>query len=162
MPHPHLAAQLGQQLSLPIIHLDEVYWEPGGFSLKRPSDSVAQDIERYRMGSQWIVEGVFGELAIRFVDRADGFFWLNMDWIYCHSNLLQRGSQSSQQLDPELADANFHQLIVWASNYWKRDNLRSYQGHKALFDAFPGAKYLLQSREEVDRCLANLSRSCPL
>ncbi len=109
------------------------------------------------MHSQWIVEGVFGELALRFLDKAECLIWLDMDWRYCLSNLLQRGSESSKQLDQEEAEENFRKLLAWASKYWDRDNLRSYKGHKELFDSFKEHKRVLRSRDEVDLLVSDPS-----
>jgi adenylate kinase family enzyme len=146
----YLARKLGLRLSILPTHLDDLFWEPGGFNRKRPPEVVAQDIEAIHKLSEWIVEGVFGELAARFLDRAECLIWLDMDWACCRSNLLGRGFESSKQLDKAQAEENFRKLLVWASQYWDRDNLRSYTGHKELFDSFKGDKRVLRSRNEVD------------
>jgi adenylate kinase family enzyme len=150
----YLARRLGQRLSITPTHLDDLFWEPGGFNQKRPQEIVLQDIEGILKLHQWIVEGVFGELAVRFLDRAECLIWLDMDWEYCQANLIHRGSESSQQLDKEQAEENFGKLLLWASQYWTRDNLRSYDGHKGLFDSFKQYKRVLRSRIQVDLLLA--------
>jgi adenylate kinase family enzyme len=146
----YLARQLGQRLSITPTHLDELFWEPGGFNQKRPQEVLSHDIEAINTNARWIVEGVFGELAVRFLDKAECLIWLDMDWGCCLSNLLQRGSESSKQFDKAEAEVNFRKLLAWASKYWERDNLRSYKGHQELFDSFKGHKRVLRSRDEVD------------
>ena len=146
----YLAAQLGARLAIAVSHLDRLFWEPGGFSAKRPQALVLQDIERIRQQRQWIAEGVFGELAQRFLEDAEALIWLDMDWETCHRNLLRRGSESAGQSDPESAEASFQRLIAWAGQYWAREDLRSYTGHKEIFDTFRRAKWALRSREEVN------------
>jgi adenylate kinase family enzyme len=146
----YLAAQLGARLAVPVTHLDQLFWEPGGFTVKRPQARVLRDIERVKQNPRWIAEGVFGELARRFLEDAEALIWLDMDWAICHSNLLQRGSESDRQPDPQAAEASFQRLLVWASQYWAREDLRSHRGHQAIFDTFPRAKRALRSRAEVD------------
>ena len=146
----YLARKLDERLSIAPTHLDKLFWEPGGFNKKRPPEVVYREIDAISKTPQWLVEGVFGELAARFLDRAECLIWLDVDWEYCHSNLLQRGSESSKQLDKEQAEENFRKLVIWASNYWERVDLRSHKGHKELFDSFNGYKRVLRSRGEVD------------
>ena len=153
----YLALELGKHTTIPVIHLDKLFWEPGGFNIKRPKNVVMEDIDRLKQNSQWIVEGVFGELAERFLEKADSLIWLDMDWEYCRSNLLRRGSESSKQLDSETAEINFQKLLVWASEYWARDDLRSHSGHQKLFYTFQGRKWALRSRIEVEAFSSNPS-----
>lgn len=153
----YLAVQIGTQFGLPVTHLDALFWEPGGFNVKRPKELVLQDIEAIKQSEQWIIEGVFGELAAHFVENAEGLIWLEMDWDTCQSNLLRRGSESEKQRDPEAAEASFQRLLVWASQYWARDDARSHSGHQALFETFQGRKWTLHSREEVDTMIGDLS-----
>ena len=147
----YLASQLGAHFSIPVTHLDTLFWKPGGYTHKRPDGVVLRDIRTIRKNEQWIVEGVFGELVAHFLDHADGLIWLNMDWETCRKNLLDRGSESEQQRDPEAAKKSFAKLLTWASQYWDRDDARSFHGHQTLFDVFEGHKWVFQSRLEVDR-----------
>jgi hypothetical protein len=83
--------------------------------------------------------------------------WLDMDWNTCQSNLLGRGSESARQRDPEAAEASFQRLLVWASQYWARDDARSHSGHQVLFETFQGRKWVLRSRDEVDAMIGDPS-----
>lgn len=152
-----LAKKLGGILSIQVSHLDNLFWEPGSFSQKRSKEIVFQDISLLKDEESWIVEGVFGDLAQEFLERADCLIWLDMTWEVCHANLLQRGSESSRQLDPVQAEINFAKLLVWASHYYDRDNLRSHQGHKLLYTNFSKSKYYLKSKVEVEQFLSTVS-----
>ena len=151
----YLAKSMSEQLGIPVVHLDELFWMPGGFNEKRPKDIVFDEIEQLSKGASWIVEGVYGELASRFFSEADELIWLNFEWSECESGLLARGSESSKQLDPESAEANFRQLLIWASEYWSRNDLRSCKGHSELVDNFKGEKTVLRNRLEVDEYIGN-------
>lgn len=146
----YLAEQLSTRFTIPVIHLDSLYWEPGGFSLKRPKEVVSIEIKTLKTGEDWIVEGVFGELALQFAENAQHLIWLDMDWGNCKNNLLARGSESGQQLAPQKADQHFRELLEWAANYWTREDLRSHSGHKSIFADFDHWKIKLASKNEVD------------
>jgi adenylate kinase family enzyme len=154
----HLARELGAVTGAKLTHLDALFWVPGGFNQKRPADEVEADIaESLRVGT-WIVEGVFGELATRFLPQADLLIWLDLPWQVCRSSLLARGSESAKQLQPEQAEESFKRLIHWASEYWTRTDLRSYSGHSMLFREFGREKIKFADRRAVDQYVAEYKR----
>ena len=76
------------------MHLDELFWQPGGLDQKRQPTETASLIESARSGAGWVVEGVFGELAVQFLAGADVLVWLDFDWAVCEARLLARGKRS--------------------------------------------------------------------
>ena len=153
----YLAQRVSDRLHLEIIHLDQLFWEPGGFNVKRPKAIVYAEIATLVQGENWIVEGVFGELAQEFLPKADCLLWLDLDWATCSASLLQRGSESPKQLDAQLAEENFNKLLQWASDYWQRQDLRSQRGHASLFEQFNGKKVCFKTRGEVNGFIGSLS-----
>jgi adenylate kinase family enzyme len=153
----YLGQRLSDQFGHPLIHLDELFWEPGGFAVKRPKPLVFADVSRLAQGERWIVEGVFGELAQEFCPRADQLIWLDLDWAACERSLLQRGSQSATQQDQQAAEASFERLLAWAAAYPHRDGPRSQRGHRLIFEQFQGDKTRLTTRPDVAGFLAALA-----
>lgn len=156
----YLASKLSAYFGYPIIQLDLLFWEQGGFNTKRPKEIVYSEITRLAKEEKWIVEGVFGELAKEFFGNADYLIWLDLDHGTCIKNLLQRDSESAMQLDREAAEESFQKLIEWASNYWGREGPRSYHGHLSLFRDFSGNKRRIGSRQAVDEFLTSITNSC--
>ncbi|MBC7752684.1 MAG: AAA family ATPase [Moraxellaceae bacterium] len=146
----HLSKLLSDALkNKKIIHLDEYFWEPGGFNKKRPSEIVHAEIKQLSLRDSWIMEGVFGDLAANALEHATVLIFLNKLWDECKTALEQRGSQSATQLDPAAAEASFKDLLSWAKGYNTRENSRSLIGHSNLYEHFTGKKYKLSNREEV-------------
>lgn len=87
-----LASRLSDASGGSVVHLDDLFWEPGGFNKKRPQETVAVMINEAKAKDSWIAEGVFGELAEQFFDRAQFLIWLDVDWHTCHARLWKRGS----------------------------------------------------------------------
>ena len=146
----HLAKSLAMLGATPVIHLDQIFWMPGGFNEKKSRDEAIREVEEKRNENSWIVEGVFGELAELFLSRAQTLVYLDMDWATCQSGLKSRGSESSRQLDQVKAEENFGKLLLWAEQYWTRTNSCSHAGHLRLFSDFSGHKFKFTSRAEVD------------
>jgi adenylate kinase family enzyme len=155
----HLAKSLSAFYSLPVIHLDQLFWMPGGFNEKRSKDEVSREVEQKRKEDSWIIEGVFGELLELFLPRTQMLIYLEMDWASCQKALKLRGSESSRQLDPAKAEENFIKLLLWAEQYWTRNDLCSHPGHLRLFSDFSGTKLKFTSRAEVDKFLKHQKRT---
>jgi len=149
----HLAESLSAIYSIPVFHLDQIFWMPGGFNEKKPKDEVKIEIEQKRKDDSWIVEGVFGELAEMFLSRAQSLVFLDMDWAVCRAGLLARGSESSKQLEAAKAEENFEKLLLWAEQYWARTNSCSRSGHFQLFSNFVGQKFKFTRHAEVNEFL---------
>ena len=142
-------------LNIPHISLDEIFWEPGGYNMKRNDVDVEADIKKIQDSKSWVVEGVFGHLMDHLVSFADTFIHLDLPWAECKQNLLIRGSKSSKQLDRNKAKKNFQALLEWASQYDTRKSKASKNYHSSLFDNFEGETYRICNRGEVYRVLKN-------
>jgi adenylate kinase family enzyme len=144
---------LSRELATPgteIVHLDDLFWLPGGFNKKRSKEEINRLIVQSRGHDKWIAEGVFGELAKHFLDSANTLIWLDLPWELCRSRLEQRGSESKKHLGREQSEGGLLELLEWASHYYNRSDLRSHNGHQLLFDLFTGDKVQLKSVHEVD------------
>ena len=133
-----------------IIHLDNIFWMPGGFDVKRTKEEVEIMISNSKLADNWICEGVFGELAKQYFDAAQTLLWLNIDWEICKYRLEIRGFESKQHLGREQSSNGLIKLIDWASLYYQRTDLRSLTGHERLYNEFHGNKLILTSEHHVN------------
>jgi adenylate kinase family enzyme len=155
----YFAKQLAELMKTRVIHFDEHFWEPGGFNKKRPSDMVHEEIKLLSQEEKWIMEGVFGDLASTALGNATALIFLDKSWEECEAALMNRGSESSKQLDSIEAEKNFQELLVWAKAYWDRENSRSQKGHQKLYSDFKGTKVVFRSRADSQKFLgANLKK----
>ena len=145
-----LSSRLSSLLQVKEVNLDSVVWEPGGYNQKRSQESIDRELEKLSTESSWVVEGVFGALAEKLVSSADTLIFLDLDWPLCEQSLLSRGSESSKQLDHELAEENFRALLKWASEYGSRTSKSSREFHHHLYAGFKGTKLHVTTREEVN------------
>ena len=141
-----------------IIHLDNLFWLPGGFDKKRSKEEVYQLIVQSKNHNDWVVEGVFGELAKQYFDTAETLIWLDVTWDLCRSRLLKRGSESKKHMGRKQSQDGLLNLIEWASQYYNRTDLRSYSGHQSLFNAFQGNKVRLKSEDEANLYIQNVQQ----
>jgi adenylate kinase family enzyme len=153
-----LAKRLGNIFKAPVAHLDDFFWEPGGFDSKRSCEEVARLIQQSKDKESWIVEGVFGEMAEHYLDIAELLVWLDIDWEICRSRLERRGAESKRHQEREQSEEGLRKLIEWASLYYQRQDMCSHYGHKRLFDKFASTKVCLTSAREVNEFLQDAQR----
>ncbi|MBW8722058.1 MAG: hypothetical protein JF626_09385 [Polaromonas sp.] len=144
-----LATRLASLAPLTVIHLDELFWLPGGFDRKRSAEELASLITQKRIMPSWVVEGVFGELATPFLEDAQALIWLNPGWPVCRRRLPARGSESKAHMGRAQSEAGLARLLEWAPAYSSRDDTRSYKGHLSLFQQFPRHRLCLQTEEDA-------------
>jgi adenylate kinase family enzyme len=154
-----LAARLADLHGIPVVHIDDIFWEPGGFDQRRPREVVLSMIQEAKAKDSWIAEGVFGELAEQFFDRAGSLVWLDIDWPTCQARLLKRGSESKKHMMRTQSEEGLKNLVEWASRYYERTNARSFAGHRKLMETFPGQKIHLTSEAEVIRMMELIQQS---
>jgi adenylate kinase family enzyme len=139
-----------------IIHLDTIFWEPGGFDKKRWQREIDNLISQNVNHKEWIAEGVFGELINRFMYEASIFILLDMPWELCRKRLENRGSESKKHMCRTQSSEGLKKLNDWAQQYYERTNLTSKFGRQQLFEPFKGTKALLKSEEEVINYISKL------
>lgn len=153
-----LAQQLSSTIDGDVFHLDDFFWEPGGFNKKRSLEKIEFLIQQSKDSTSWIAEGVFGELASYYFDTAELLVWLDISWSICKKRLIKRGSESKRHLNREQSEKGLKMLCEWASQYNDRKDLRSYQGHKAMFTKFLRKKVYLNSENDVNTFITNFHK----
>jgi adenylate kinase family enzyme len=53
-----LAKKLANHTHSPVIHLDHIFWEPGGFDQKRAPGAMVDMINDAKAGESWIAKWV--------------------------------------------------------------------------------------------------------
>jgi adenylate kinase family enzyme len=134
-----LARALGARMDAEVIDLDRIHWLDK-VGVKRDEGDAKRMVSALAASSSWIIEGVFGWLSEVALPRATSLVWLDLPWSVCREGLAARGPWSGASVEQH---ADF---LAWAEDYWRRETPSSFKGHLALFDAFVGPKWRLQSR----------------
>jgi adenylate kinase family enzyme len=145
----YVAQALAAQVALPVIDLDDIFWLDGSYTTKRPADQVWTAIDRVREQPRWIVEGVYGSVVERLLDRAELLIGLALSWTECSRSLVEREQTRHSHRSPEL-EKGFEALMAYAAAYDRRTNDISRQGHQRRFDLFTGTRMRFESRAGVD------------
>ena len=147
----YLGEDLARKLESNYISLDDLFWEPGGFDIKRPPEHVDADIDRFKVQDSWVVEGVFGGMAEKFTPYADLLIILSIEWEVCRTSMLSRSK-------PGQTESSLAELVTWCSEYYSRDNKNSLKHHELLFSEFNHQKMRFETRQEVNSWLTSINK----
>lgn len=148
-----LAKAIATQLALPVIDLDTIFWLDGSYTAKRPAGQVWAAIDRIHEQDRWIVEGVYGSMVERLLDRADLLIWLALPWESCRAAVIDREAQRAIKT---ATPKEFEALLAYGAAYDERTNDISREGHQRLFDRFAGRRLRYENREQVNSFIASV------
>ena len=95
-----LAKTLGKKLSLPIIHLDAYYWQPGW---QETSCDCWQKIHQKLIeGDCWIIDGNYGNTMDLRLEAADTVIWLDFNRYLCLWRVVKRYLQYAGKTRPDM------------------------------------------------------------
>ena len=140
-----LARRLAEPLGLPVVHLDDVHWEPGRYGIARDRAVVHEDVRTIAAGEAWLIEGVYGLYVGIALPRTTTLIWLDLSEEECVANIMRRGIQGGESQE------SFDGLVKWVSEYrTRKNNWNSFEGHLKLFESFSGPKARLTNRDEIN------------
>ncbi len=139
-----LAGSLAQILQHPVVHLDDMHWEPGHFGIARERELRDRMVMEAAAAERWIMEGVYGQLVNMVFDRVTSLIWLDLPEEECIANARRRGIQGGD------SETGFQDLLTWIAEYRARkNNWNSFEAHAKLFDAYSGPKLRPRNRAEI-------------
>mgnify|MGYP001413433817 CR=1 FL=1 len=83
----HLAARLGVRA----VHLDDLHFLPGW--VERPDEEMLADLEPLLAGETFVVDGNYGRIRRRFMERVELAVWLDVPLPLAFARLLRRSAR---------------------------------------------------------------------
>ena len=148
-----LARKLGQITSLPVIHLDQIYWSPGNWehlSEEEFDERLLTELKK----SCWIMDGNFNRtLALRY-SYCDTVIWLDYSRITCVLGLLKRIVTNYGKTRPDMApgcNERFDfEFLKWIWNFNKEKRPKYMQLLQQRKDV---KVYILKNRRQAEKLL---------
>jgi adenylate kinase family enzyme len=116
-----LAVRLGESLSLPVHHLDRLYWQPGWEKLPRDEWRALQ--EELCAQPVWILDGNYtSTMDVRF-ESADAIILLDLSTLSCLVGVIRRRFRFRGRSRPDMAEGCPEKLdwefLKWILRYRK-------------------------------------------
>jgi adenylate kinase family enzyme len=98
-----LARRLGERLSLPVIHLDVIFWKPGWVEIG--DDVFRVEVERALQAPAWVCDGNFAGTWDLRMPLADTIVWLDQPRLLCLFRAVMRVfTYRGRRTRPDMAD----------------------------------------------------------
>lgn len=122
-----LSLALGNSLSIPVHHLDCMFWEPGWISIERKEFVHKQEVLFEQ--NQWIIDGNYGGTMDLRLEKADTIIFLDLPTIICLWGVLSRYFNYINDNRPDMAEGNGERvtleflIYVWTYRKQRKPNI---------------------------------------
>ena len=121
-----VAAELGQILELPVVHLDRLSWLPGWQELDR--GAFVEQVRTAAQQQRWIIDGNYtGTLSLR-LPRAQAVIWLDYSLPRCLWGVGKRIARWRGRVRPDMGEGCPERLdwefILWIITHHGRSRRR--------------------------------------
>ncbi len=136
-----LARRLAHVHGLAHLDLDTLAWMPAMPPCRRPLAESRISIETFVDATPgWVIEGCYGDLLEIVLLSCSELVFLNPGTEVCVANCRARPWEPHKYATPQAQDVNLPMLLNWVRAYSTRDDEFSLARHRAIFDAFTGAR----------------------
>jgi len=150
-----LARALKEKLGLPLVHLDQLWWQEGWTHVTR--EEFDRRLELALNMERWIMDGNFSRTIGQRLPKCDTIIYLDFSRWTCLWGVFQRILKNYGKVRPDMTDGCPERLdwdfikFVW--NFNKNNRVRNYT---YLAQAKHAKHIVLKSRKEVKAFLATL------
>ena len=151
-----LARQLGKKTGLPVVHLDQIWWEPGHWQHMSREEFDARLMAE--LGKpRWILDGNFNRTLEARLQKCDTVIYLDLPRIVCLKSWIGRVIRNWGTARPDMAEGCCEwfdpEMAKWIWKFNKQNRKRYLQ----LLSELEGKQiFIFRSRQEVKRFLEKL------
>ena len=150
-----LARLLGEKLSLPVVHLDKLFWLPGWVEMEK--DAFDALLLEEMAKEKWIMDGNFNRTMPQRLERCDTVIYLDFSRVACLWGVLKRTVTTHGTVRPDMGEGCPERIdlefLKWVWNFNKNKRERYY---KMLNEAEGKQTIVLKNRRMVKRFLRSL------
>ena len=152
----YFAKRLGVILNIPVIHMDNLYWNKDKTSITR--EELVEKLQPYLEKDSWIIDGNYHHTLKTRIAYATDVFFLDVSREECIRGMLERIDQERDDIPWVETKEDAEELIAWTKDYENRTK----EEEKALLDQYKHVKvHTLKSREEINAYLEKISKKIP-
>lgn len=114
----YFSKKLAQILSLPLIHMDNLYWNEKKESITR--EELINKLNPYLKQDKWIIDGNYHHTLELRLKYATDVFFLNLSRKECIQGILERVDQKRDDIPWIETKEDAEELIKWTESYEER------------------------------------------
>lgn len=97
-----LARSMGEKLSLPVVHLDKLFWKPGWVQISKEEFDTLLEQELHK--ERWIMDGNFSRTLPQRLSACDTVIYLDFSTAVCVLGVLKRVITTYGTTRPDMGD----------------------------------------------------------
>ena len=151
-----LARQLGEKTGLPVVHLDQIWWEPGHWQHMSREEFDARlmaELEKPR----WILDGNFNRTLEARLQKCDTVIYLDLPRIVCLKSWIGRVIRNWGTARPDMAEGCKEWFDPEMAKWIWKFNKQNRQRYLQILSELEGKRvHILKNRRAVKRFLETL------
>ena len=149
----YFSKKLGEIISLPIIHMDNLYWHKDKTSIT--DQELNEKLLPYLEKDNWIIDGNYHQTLELRLKYATDVYFLKMPRDECIEGILERIDEPRDDIPWIETKKDAVELISWTIDYEKRTQ----KAEENLLKKYPHVKVkTFYSRNEVNQYLNRLKK----
>jgi adenylate kinase family enzyme len=154
-----LAIHLREELNLPVVHLDSLYWSPGW--VETPKEEWLDQLKVETAKPTWVMDGNYGATLDARLSAADAVILLDLPRSVCLMRVVKRYLKYRGRTRPDMGPDCPEQLdwifIKWIWGFKQKRRPELIKKLEAVPDHIQVVS--LRSQNEVDRFLAHIRKA---
>ncbi len=148
----YFSKRLGEILSLPVVHMDNLYWNKDKTSVDL--DTLKARLQPYLEKEEWIIDGNYHKTLEMRLPYASDVFVLDLPRKECIQGILDRIDQPRDDIPWVESEDDATELIAWTADY----GFRTKDEEIALLNKNKHIKvHVINSRKEMNEYLEKLA-----
>lgn len=148
---------LAEQLDLPLIHIDQIYWR--GCWEVTPQAEFENAVVEEAQKEKWIIEGNNIKSLEQRLPYADTVFWFEFPPLFCIINIFKREWRYRGSVRPDMPDECVSRLRLSFLRYAWHFNKRNRTRIKAMLSQYTHVKVIrFTGRRQVKKYLKSFER----
>ena len=149
----YFAKRLGQILNIPVIHMDNLYWNKDKTSVS--TDELKEKLLPYLKQESWIIDGNYHHTLEMRLPYATDVFILDMPRKDCIQGILNRINQPRDDIPWVESEEDATELIAWTASY----GFRTKDEEMALLNKNKHLRvHIFTSRNEANQYLEAIAK----
>ena len=150
----YFSKKLSQYLSLPVVHMDNLYWRKDKTSVSR--EELITKLKPYLEKEKWIIDGNYHHTLEMRLPYATDVFVLDISREECIKGIKNRINQPRDDIPWIESEEDANELIAWTADY----GFRTKDEEMALLEKNKHLHvHIIQSRQEMDEYLEKLEKN---
>ena len=147
----YFSKALAKKLSLPIIHMDNLYWHEDKTSIS--TEELKAKLQPYLEKDEWIIDGNYHKTLEMRLPYATDVFVLDLSRTECIQGILDRIDQPRDDIPWIEREDDATELIAWTADY----GFRTKDEEMALLEKNKHLHvHIIKSRQEMNEYLEKL------